>query len=109
MDAGEMLITAGHEARRVHSSKAGPGAAKPQSAELNLFHSEALQLSKADASAETPSLPRSLHVLYTTPAPPEWVGVGVCMWRPMKAFAFEGTAKWNFSLCDAADLGAAFS
>lgn len=61
MDAGEMLITAGHEAGRVHSSKAGLGAAEPQSAGLNLFRSEALQLPKADASAETPS--------YTTPPP----------------------------------------
>lgn len=71
MDAGEMLITAGHEAGRVHSSKAGPGAAQPQSAGLNLFRSEALQPPKADASAETPSLPLSLHALHNPPPPPE--------------------------------------
>lgn len=69
MDAGEMLITPGHEAGRVHSSKAGPGAAEPQSAGLNLFRSEALQLPKADASAETPSLPLSPHVLHNLPSP----------------------------------------
>lgn len=59
-----MLITPGHGAGRVHSSKAGPGAAEPQSAWLNLFRSEALKLPKADASAETPSLPLSLHALH---------------------------------------------
>lgn len=71
MDAGEMLITTGHEAGRVHSSKAGLAVAEPQSAGLNLFRSEALQLPKADASAETPS--------YTIPPPPllqsEWVSL----------------------------------
>lgn len=64
MDAGEMLISPGHEAGRVHSSKSGPVAAEPQSGSLNLFCSEALQLPKADASVETPSLPLSLHALY---------------------------------------------
>lgn len=89
MDAGEMLITAGHEAGRVHSSKAGLGAAEPQSAGLNLFRSEALQLPKADASAETPS--------YTTPPPPlpEWVGVSVYVRGPMCTYAFVSIVRWN--------------
>lgn len=52
-----MLITPGHEAGRVYSSKAEPGAAEPQSKGLNQFRSEALHLPKADASVETPSLP----------------------------------------------------
>ncbi len=77
MDAGEMLISAGHEAGRVHSSKAEPSAAEPQSAGLNLFRSEALQLPKADASAETPCLPLSLHVLHNAPSSGVCVGVTV--------------------------------
>lgn len=75
MDAGEMLITPGHEAGRVHSSKAGLAAAEPQSAGMNLFRSEALQLPKADASAETPSLPLFTTCI-TQHHPPECGGVG---------------------------------
>ena len=66
MDAGEMLIIPGHEAGRVHSSKAGLDAAVPQSDGLNLFRTEALP--KADVSAEAACfLPLSPHVLHNPP------------------------------------------
>lgn len=58
-----MLISQGHEAGRVHSSKAGLGAAQPQSARLNLFCSKAPQLPQDSTSAETTSLLLSLHAL----------------------------------------------
>lgn len=89
-DAGEMLITSGHEAGRVHSSKAGLGAAEPQSAELNLFRSESLELPKASASAETPSLPAFATCVTQ---PPRRHSVSVCMCSALCAYAFVSLIK----------------
>lgn len=119
-DAGEMLITPDHKAGRVHSSKAGPSAAEAQSAGMNLFRSEALQRPKADASAETPSLPLSLHALHNhhpsrvCGCECVCVGVSVCICFCKRSKMKGSCPQWlcirrYFSLCDAAHLKATFS
>lgn len=68
MDAGEMLITLGHKAERVHSSKAELGAAEPQSC-----LAKAVPLKGSSATEQTP-------LLFTAcVAHPQNVGMTVCM------------------------------
>lgn len=111
LDAGKMLITAGHEAARVHSSKTRLGAPRPQSAGLNLFCTETLQQLKANASGID-----SLYILFTTrdtqlpTSSCGCIGVSVFVSGAMGAFAKRKALilrnRGMFSICDAADLSA---
>ena len=79
MHAGEMLIIPGHEARRMHSSKAGLDAAEPESAGLNLIRSESHQLLKTGASVETTSQPAFITCVTRNPAECVEMRVFVCI------------------------------